>query len=42
MRRAKLVWDKIRDDAEAAYDRTSSCALTSFIAYEYTAMAANG
>lgn len=39
---AKLVWDKIRDDAEAAYDRTSACTFTSFIAYEYTAMAANG
>lgn len=41
-RQAKLVWDKIRDDAEAAYDRTSSCTFTSFIAYEYTAMAASG
>jgi len=41
-RQAKLVWDKIRDDAEGAYDRTASCTFTSFIAYEYTAMAANG
>ncbi|WP_323696953.1 DUF3604 domain-containing protein [Thiorhodovibrio litoralis] len=41
-RQAKLVWDKIRGDAEAAYDRTSSCTFTSFIAYEYTAMAATG
>jgi hypothetical protein len=41
-RQAKLVWDKIRGDAEAAYDRTASCTFTSFIAYEYTAMAANG
>jgi hypothetical protein len=39
---AKTVWDQIQDDAEAAYDRTSACKFTSFIAYEYTAMAANG
>jgi len=41
-RQARMVWDKIRSDAEAAYDRTASCTFTSFIAYEYTAMAANG
>ena len=41
-RQAKLVWDKIRNEAEQAYDRTSACTFTSFIAYEYTAMAANG
>jgi hypothetical protein len=41
-KQAKLVWDRIRADAEAAYDRTSACTFTSFIAYEYTAMAANG
>ena len=39
---AKLVWDKIRGDAEQAYDRTSACTFTSFVAYEYTAMAADG
>ena len=33
---------KIIDAAEAAYDRTPACTFTSFIAYEYTAMAANG
>jgi len=41
-RQAKLVWDQIQADAEAAYDRTSACTFTSFIAYEYTAMAADG
>lgn len=39
---AKRVWDQIGADAEAAYDRTSSCRFTSFHAYEYTAMANNG
>jgi len=39
---AKVVWDKIRADAEQAYDRTSACSFTSFVGYEYTAMAANG
>jgi Protein of unknown function (DUF3604) len=39
---AQLVWGKIIEAAEEAYDRTSSCTFTSFIAYEYTAMAANG
>lgn len=39
---AKLVWDKVRSMANDAYDRSSACAFTSFIAYEYTAMAANG
>jgi len=32
------VWQQIQNDAEAAYDRTSACSFTSFIAYEYTAM----
>ena len=41
-RQAKLVWDQIQADAEQAYDRTSACTFTSFIGYEYTAMAANG
>lgn len=39
---AQLVWQQIIDAAEANYDRTSACTFTSFIAYEYTAMAANG
>ena len=39
---ARLVWDKIRADAEQAYDRSSACTFTTFAAYEYTAMAANG
>lgn len=39
---AKLVWDKVQALANEAYDRTSACTFTSFIAYEYTAMAANG
>lgn len=39
---ARLVWDKIIDAAEQAYDRTDACTFTSFIAYEYTAMAADG
>jgi hypothetical protein len=39
---ARLVWDKIRAEAEQAYDRTPACTFTSFVAYEYTAMAANG
>jgi len=41
-RQAKLVWDKIRAVADAAYDRSAACSFTSFIGYEYTAMAANG
>jgi hypothetical protein len=39
---ARLVWQQIIDAAEANYDRTSACTFTSFIAYEYTAMAASG
>jgi hypothetical protein len=39
---ARLVWQQIIDAAEANYDRTTACTFTSFIAYEYTAMAANG
>src|SRR5437764_7531207 len=33
---ARNVWEQIQRDAEEAYDRTSQCAFTSFIAYEYT------
>jgi hypothetical protein len=39
---ARSVWDKIRADAEQAYDRSSACTFTSFIAYEYTAMMNTG
>ena len=39
---AKNVWEQIQQDAEDAYDPYSTCTFTSFIAYEYTAMAANG
>ena len=39
---AQLVWQQIINAAEEAYDRTAACTFTSFIAYEYTAMAANG
>ncbi len=39
---AKTVWDQIQIDADNAYDRTSACKFTSFVAYEYTAMAASG
>jgi hypothetical protein len=34
---ARGPWDDIRDAAEAAYDRSSRCAFTSFVAYEWTA-----
>jgi hypothetical protein len=33
---AVSVWQETQDAAEAAYDRTSECAFTSFVAYEYT------
>lgn len=39
---AKNVWEQIQHDAEAAYDRTSACTFTSFVAYEYTAMMGAG
>jgi hypothetical protein len=32
-----LVWQAEQDAAEAAYDRTSACTFTSFVAYEWTA-----
>ena len=38
VQQAETVWQQIQQDAEAAYDRTSACSFTSFIAYEYTAM----
>ncbi len=39
---ARLVWQQIINAAQAAYDHTPACTFTSFIAYEYTAMATNG
>ena len=37
---AGIVWRDIQAAAEAAYDRTSACRFTSFVAYEWTAAAA--
>jgi hypothetical protein len=34
---AQHVWERIQADAEEAYDRSSNCSFTSFVAYEYTA-----
>ncbi len=34
---AGVVWQEHRDAAEASYDRSSNCAFTSFVAYEWTA-----
>ncbi len=34
---ARAVWDETRAAAEQAYDRSSACAFTSFVAYEWTA-----
>ncbi len=31
------VWQRVQDAAEAAYDRSSRCSFTSFVAYEYSA-----
>ncbi len=39
---AMHVWDQIQLDAEQAYDRSSACTFTSFVAYEYTAMMGAG
>lgn len=30
------VWKRVQQDAEDAYDRTSDCSFTTFVAYEYT------
>ncbi|MEW6273377.1 MAG: DUF3604 domain-containing protein [Thermodesulfobacteriota bacterium] len=38
LEQAEHVWQQIQNDAEEAYDRTSACTFTSFVAYEYTAM----
>lgn len=33
---AAAVWQRIRDAAEQAYDRSAACGFTSFVAYEWT------
>ncbi len=33
---AKVRWQAMQNAAEAAYDRTSACSFTAFVAYEYT------
>ncbi|MBW2457907.1 MAG: DUF3604 domain-containing protein, partial [Deltaproteobacteria bacterium] len=35
------AWQELQDAAETAYDRTSSCAFTSFVAYEWSASPAS-
>ena len=39
---AGVVWKDIQSAAEEAYDRTASCAFTSFVGYEWTASVGNG
>jgi hypothetical protein len=34
--RAATVWQRVQDAAEQAYDRTSACAFTSLVAYEWS------
>lgn len=34
---ASAVWDRVRQAAADAYDRTAACRFTSFVGYEYTA-----
>ena len=36
---AAEVWSRVQAAAEAAYDRTSDCAFTTFVGYEYTGSA---
>lgn len=36
--RAKSAWEMVLAATEEAYDRTSACSFTSFVAYEYTAV----
>jgi hypothetical protein len=33
---ARGPWDEVREAAESAYDRTSACGFTSFVAYEWS------
>ncbi len=37
---ASQVWQRIQQAADGAYDRSSACAFTSFVAYEYSATTA--
>jgi len=37
---AKAVWRQVVEEAEEAYDRSSTCSFTTFAAYEYTGMPA--
>ena len=39
---AGQFWQKIREAAEEAYDRTSDCRFTSFVGYEWTASVGQG
>ncbi len=39
---ARLVWKDIQAAAEETYDRTSECAFTSFVGYEWTASVGTG
>ena len=39
---AGVVWDEHRRAAEAAYDRSSQCAFTTFVGYEWTAAVQGG
>ncbi len=32
----RTVWDRVQEAAEGAYDRSSACALTTFVGYEWT------
>jgi hypothetical protein len=34
---AGRVWNRVKESAQGAYDRSARCSFTSFIAYEYTA-----
>jgi hypothetical protein len=34
--RLRPIWQRLQDAAESAYDRTSACRFTSFVAYEYS------
>ena len=34
---SRIYWERTREMAEAAYDRSSSCSFTSFVAYEHSA-----
>jgi hypothetical protein len=42
MAQAADTWRDVQDAAEAAYDRSSECRFTSFVAYEWTASVGSG